>query len=179
MGEVKTKNEAILTAQEVSDYLKIPLSTLYLLSKTGRIKAVKIGKHWRYLAQDVHDYFRKSSLVELSSNHDRRTYSRINTDIPASLTLSLHRNAPETEKGTIDNLSEGGVLFRCAAKHLSIKTDDPVEIHFEIEDKNTGFRTLQLFGRVVHQAKNTDSQFGIKFRPLASEDEGVIREYVG
>lgn len=45
--------EIFFTLNEVSAYLKIPKSTLYKLSETGKIPSVKIGKQLR---------FRKSSL---------------------------------------------------------------------------------------------------------------------
>lgn len=43
----------ILTIQELSRYLKVPLSTLYGLTQKGKIPAVKVGKHWRYLEKDI------------------------------------------------------------------------------------------------------------------------------
>ncbi|MBI3313414.1 MAG: helix-turn-helix domain-containing protein [Candidatus Omnitrophica bacterium] len=42
-----------MTVQEVSEYLKIPVSTLYVLSKKRLIPAAKVGKHWRYLESDI------------------------------------------------------------------------------------------------------------------------------
>ena len=43
----------ILTIQELSEYLKVPLSTLYGLTQKGKIPAIKVGKHWRYLEKDI------------------------------------------------------------------------------------------------------------------------------
>ena len=40
--------DEILTVQELSDYLKVPVSTLYKLVREGSIPATKIGKHWRF-----------------------------------------------------------------------------------------------------------------------------------
>ena len=42
-----------MTAQEVSEHLRIPLSSLYSLTKKGKIPAIKLGKHWRYLESDI------------------------------------------------------------------------------------------------------------------------------
>ena len=45
-----------MTIQEVSAFLRLPLSTVYLLAKTGRLKGGKFGKHWRFDEQDIMDY---------------------------------------------------------------------------------------------------------------------------
>ena len=47
----------LLTAKEASDMLRVPLSTLYRLTKRGQIKGFKIGKQWRYLKDDIFKYF--------------------------------------------------------------------------------------------------------------------------
>lgn len=43
----------ILNIKEVADYLKIPVSTIYKLIQEGRIPAVKLGKHWRFMKKDI------------------------------------------------------------------------------------------------------------------------------
>lgn len=43
----------VLTIKELSDLLKIPVSSLYFLTNAGKIPAVKVGKHWRYLEKDI------------------------------------------------------------------------------------------------------------------------------
>ena len=45
-----------MTAQEVGDFLKIPLSTVYALTKRGTLRGVKFGKHWRYVEGEIHNY---------------------------------------------------------------------------------------------------------------------------
>jgi len=55
----------ILTAKETSNILRVPLSTLYRLTKTGRIKGFKIGRQWRYKKEDVLNCF--NGGVELSA----------------------------------------------------------------------------------------------------------------
>lgn len=54
----------VLTAKEVSDYLRIPLSTVYGLSKKGQLKGVKIGKHWRYLESVISGFLYGQGYVE-------------------------------------------------------------------------------------------------------------------
>ncbi len=36
------------TAEEVAQYLRLPLSTVYRLAQTAVLPAFKIGKHWRF-----------------------------------------------------------------------------------------------------------------------------------
>ena len=48
----------ILTSREVMEYLKISKPTLYKMIQDGDIKAVKIGKHYRFLKQHIDELFR-------------------------------------------------------------------------------------------------------------------------
>lgn len=43
----------ILNIKEVSAYLKIPVSTIYKLVQDGKVPAVKVGKHWRFMKRDL------------------------------------------------------------------------------------------------------------------------------
>ena len=56
MSEQEKNN--IMTIREVSQYLRIPVSTIYHLAKKGKIPGVKFGRHWRFLEGDILNYFR-------------------------------------------------------------------------------------------------------------------------
>ncbi len=43
----------ILNIKEVSAYLKIPISTVYKLVQSGKVPAIKVGKHWRFMKKDL------------------------------------------------------------------------------------------------------------------------------
>lgn len=43
----------ILNIKEVSAYLKIPISTVYKLVQNGKVPAIKVGKHWRFMKKDL------------------------------------------------------------------------------------------------------------------------------
>ena len=43
----------LLTAEEVSDQLRLPLSTVYHLAKTGELPAFRVGRSWRFSAQEI------------------------------------------------------------------------------------------------------------------------------
>ena len=49
----------IMTANEVSEWLRVPKSTLYKLCSEGRIPCAKIGKHWRFKRKAVETWFEK------------------------------------------------------------------------------------------------------------------------
>jgi excisionase family DNA binding protein len=55
-------SEEILNIKEVSEYLRIPVSTLYKLVQEGKVPAVKIGKHWRFMKKDLENLFEQSLL---------------------------------------------------------------------------------------------------------------------
>jgi excisionase family DNA binding protein len=38
----------VLTIEDLSEYLKIPKSTLYKLVREGSVPCQKVGKHWRF-----------------------------------------------------------------------------------------------------------------------------------
>jgi excisionase family DNA binding protein len=51
------KND-VMTSREVMAYLKISKPTLYRIIRDGNLRAVKIGKNYRFLKQDVEELLR-------------------------------------------------------------------------------------------------------------------------
>jgi len=51
----------VMSVKEVSNFLKIPVSTTYDLAKRGKIRAAKFGRHWRFLEEDILSYFRSTT----------------------------------------------------------------------------------------------------------------------
>ena len=47
----------ILNIKDVANYLRLPVSTIYKLAQDGKIPAVKVGKHWRFLKKDLQRLF--------------------------------------------------------------------------------------------------------------------------
>ena len=54
-GAMSSESE-ILTVMEVARFLRVPKSTVYKLARLGQLPASKIGKHWRFLRRDIHDW---------------------------------------------------------------------------------------------------------------------------
>jgi len=183
----ETKKQRVMSVKEVSEYLRIPASTVYHLAKTGKIRAAKYGKHWRFFEEDVlsYHYARQNFLNPQGRFTERRQYSRINTEIPVELTVLLYKKKGLEKKGIVPNLSEGGMLFGWdekgkqaeAQNDAKLMGGDPVKVVFEIPGSKV--QRMELEGRVVHTMTNSTNAVGVKFRNISSEDQGVIRNYVG
>ena len=46
-------SDDILDIKDVANYLRMPVSTIYRLAQDGRVPAVKVGKHWRFLKKNL------------------------------------------------------------------------------------------------------------------------------
>ena len=55
----------IMTIQEASDFLRIPLSSLYKLAQLGKIPCQKVGRHWRFHKHALEKWFEKFPTVEM------------------------------------------------------------------------------------------------------------------
>ena len=54
----------ILTVPEVAHLLRVPKSTVYKLARLGRIPASKIGKHWRFVRQDLDEWVHQAARMQ-------------------------------------------------------------------------------------------------------------------
>lgn len=59
----RERENRVLTIQEVSALLKIPTGTLYLLAQQGKLKGAKFGRQWRFLEQDILNYFHNGGVT--------------------------------------------------------------------------------------------------------------------
>lgn len=48
----------IITMEELSEYLRISVHTLYKLSQKGKLPGRKIGKQWRYVKTEIDKWLR-------------------------------------------------------------------------------------------------------------------------
>lgn len=163
----------LLKAKETSEILRVPLSTLYRLTKQGRIKGIKIGRQWRYKREDVIRYFNAGIGFERT---ERRRYPRINCHIVCQLKICIVDTKDIESAGLIKNISAGGALVETPEeiiRHICI--EDPMDLKFtlELNDENMLVRSE---ARIVRQENNN---FGIKFRELKEEIKDRILDYVG
>lgn len=54
-----TTDSEFLTAEEVSQYLRIPLSTVYKLVTDKTLPAFRVGKHWRFRRETLQEWIKK------------------------------------------------------------------------------------------------------------------------
>jgi len=43
----------VMTIEETSKYLRLPLSSLYKLAQEGKIPCQKVGRHWRFRKETI------------------------------------------------------------------------------------------------------------------------------
>lgn len=55
----------IMTIQEASDFLRIPLSSLYKLAQQGKVPCQKVGRHWRFHKLALEKWFEKFPVDEM------------------------------------------------------------------------------------------------------------------
>ena len=51
-----------LTVEEVAEYLRLPLSTVYKFVQDKRLPGFKVGKHWR---------FRKETIIQWTKDQEK------------------------------------------------------------------------------------------------------------
>ena len=52
-----------LTAEEIADFLRLPLSTVYKLVQDKRLPGFKVGKHWRFRKDAIHEWIKRQELI--------------------------------------------------------------------------------------------------------------------
>ncbi len=190
MNESNGSKNQVLTIKEVSHYLRIPASTVYDLARAGKIKGRKFGKHWRFLEEVIASYFHGISLPSIppATSYERRQHFRLNARMRAEIVTLLFVRTISV-KGTIHNLSAGGVYFvadtSAAVSQPEAGTGacelfeagDPVGIMLELPDEVPA--RIQCRGRIVHQLLNGRMGSGIKFKNLKTRETELIQNYVG
>jgi excisionase family DNA binding protein len=54
----------VMTIEEVSKYLQIPLSSLYKLAQDGKIPCQKVGRHWRFRKETIDHWLDEKSVIK-------------------------------------------------------------------------------------------------------------------
>jgi len=55
-------NSEVLTVQEVANYLRVDIRTVYRLAKSGDIPCKKIGRQWRFNRDDIRELVSRNLL---------------------------------------------------------------------------------------------------------------------
>lgn len=59
-----------LTAEEVADYLRLPLSTVYKLVQDKRLPGFKVGKHWRFRREAFQEWIKQQEVASFSKRNE-------------------------------------------------------------------------------------------------------------
>ena len=54
---------AILTTEEVLDYLRVTPGTIYRLIRDGELPALRIGRQWRFRRSDIDEWLDRQKPV--------------------------------------------------------------------------------------------------------------------
>ena len=54
----------LLTLTEVSAFLKVPKSTIYKLARERRLPGHKVGKHWRFVKEEIETWVQGAGIEE-------------------------------------------------------------------------------------------------------------------
>ena len=58
----------VMTIEEASTYLRIPLSSLYKLAQDGKIPCQKVGRHWRFRKETIDHWLDERSVITNNTN---------------------------------------------------------------------------------------------------------------
>lgn len=169
---MKEMKQDLLNVSEVKKILRIPLSTLYYLTKIGAIKSLRIGKHIRYRRTDIEFYLengfgRPSRTITPT---ERREYPRINCFVDCICKVDIPSKSYISQNASIQNISAGGLFMHIPGAY-DIRNDDPVEVGFALAKEG-----ITVLGRVVRIKENG---VAVKYRNIPEETKEKIIRYVG
>lgn len=52
----------LLTAEEISNLLRLPLSTVYKLAQEKKLPGFKVGRHWRFRTDSIRKWILQQEL---------------------------------------------------------------------------------------------------------------------
>jgi excisionase family DNA binding protein len=66
-AQLEKPPDEIMTIEEAAAYLRIPVSSMYRLAQTGKIPAVKVGRHWRFHRQTLASWFTGQAVSSVAT----------------------------------------------------------------------------------------------------------------
>ena len=58
------KPERLMTLEEVAEYLRLSVHTIYKMAQKGKIPALKAGKKWRFRKEDIDKWLNGSYVSD-------------------------------------------------------------------------------------------------------------------
>jgi len=183
--------EGLLTAHEVSELLRIPLSTVYYLTQQKQLKCVRIGKHIRYRQEDIQSHINPAESaqsfpenIKASQNlfeANQRQLPRLNTHIACQFTVVIPGWKTIRGKAAIRKMSEAGVYLRkvnCECEGGELEQDDPVILQFDLLGEVQG-RVMRVDQNPTQGGQNGPVGMFIEFRQLSKEAKKKIQGFLG
>lgn len=171
--------EIFLTANEISKCLRIPLNTIYRLTKRGNIKGVKVGKQWRYDKCDFEKCLKgeiDSRNIHLEKFRERRAYPRMNCNFECKSKVNLQRQELPLSDGYITNISGNGAFLLNTSNLNQISVEDPINVNFDlVSDVDGTAHNVCAKGRIVRKTYNG---VGLKFRQIDDKYKNLITRFV-
>ena len=60
-----------LTAEEVAEYLRLPLSTVYKLVQDKKLPGFKVGKHWRFRRETFEQWIKTQEQIQSEKGDEK------------------------------------------------------------------------------------------------------------
>lgn len=174
----------LLSVSEVSEYLNIPLKSVYYLTEKGKINGIKIGKHWRYHLEEIENYYvygtNKKSLFPLQKSTailERRYCPRINCNLRCQYKIDIPFLKEFSSVGDIRDISGNGIFLYCKPDAISqLEIDDPINLDFYLTLEKGEMIKMAASGRIVRKVSDGA---GVKFRTIDKGLKDLILKFVG
>ncbi len=66
VDQMENRLPEIMTIEEVAQYLRVPLSSLYKLAQQGKIPASKVGRHWRFRREFIDKWINDQVQIKVT-----------------------------------------------------------------------------------------------------------------
>lgn len=64
-----SSENAVMTIEEVSKYLKMPKSTIYKLAQEGKLPCRKVGRAWRFYKKGLEEWLQERPNLPYEPNN--------------------------------------------------------------------------------------------------------------
>jgi excisionase family DNA binding protein len=128
-------NSAILTLEELAEYLKLPAATLQQEADRGQLPGRKIGENWRFLRAAIDDWLR----ADAPQAHDHHGHDHLDENRPIVFPKSAgFDRTPIPKQGNWPDAERSDNPW---SRFLGIDEDDPevAAIAAELRAESTDF----------------------------------------
>jgi len=167
MKPVSSAGPKLLTTQQVSEYLRISLSTVHHLTRTGKLKPTKQGRQWLFIKEDIDGYLSSGYATAAALQHyegkERRKSGRVRYLMQAYLLIQLPTRRWEGE-GNILNISENGILFE-SRELLLYKSPmyNEALVTLILYPESGQRHVFEVKGKIIRSEIYNRTRFGIEF----------------